>query len=279
MSERRATLSFAGLVIALLILMAVQVRRDDGRTALGHAVHVATSPLVEFVTWSARSVERGWDGYIDLLDARRERDRLRQRVNRLEGQLAELLAEQQENDRLRDMLDLRADRAVGHEGIVASVLTHLDSGPARRVMLVDRGSASGLAKDWVAVSGGTVVGRVLDASLGTAQILLTVDPDSGVAVRHRDGRFAGVARGAGASGNAITLEYVPRDQPIAVGDAVVTSGLDRLFPPGLLVGYVRDLSDESRLTWTIRLEAAYSPAHLEEVLLIPPLSQAQEIVE
>lgn len=272
MSDRRSTLLFAGLVLVLLVLMAAQVRRDDGRSALGHLVHVATSPVVELVTWSASSVQRGWDGYVDLLEARRERDRLRDRVARLESQLARVSERAREVGRLRHLLDLRAEEAFGAEGVVTRVLTHLEGGFARRVLVVDRGSQSGVGRDWVAIRGGTVVGRVLDVAPSTAQLILTVDPDSGVAARHRDGRFAGVALGVGGSDRELRLEYVPRDQPIAVGDAVVTSGLDRLFPPGLLIGYVRELSDRSRLTWTIRLEAAYDPSQLEELLLVPPLS-------
>jgi rod shape-determining protein MreC len=275
MSDRRTTLLFAGLVLALLVLMAAQVRRDDGRTALGHLVHVVTSPVVEVVTWSANSLERSWDGYVDLLEARRERDRLREEVARLEARVARLSERARESERLRHLLDLRSEEAFGDSGVVARVLTHLEGGLARRVVVIDRGSYSGIGRDWVAIQGGTVVGRVLDAAPGTAQVLLTVDPDSGVAARHRDGRFAGVALGLGGSDRELRLEYVPRDQPIAVGDAVVTSGLDRLFPPGLLVGYVRELSDRSRLTWTIRLEAAYDPAQLEELLLVPPLSRSE----
>ena len=92
MSERQGTLLFAGLVLALLVLMAAQVRQDDGRTALGHVAHVITSPVVEFVSWSARSLGDGWDGYVELREARGERARLRARVARLESRLARLSA-------------------------------------------------------------------------------------------------------------------------------------------------------------------------------------------
>jgi rod shape-determining protein MreC len=264
-------LLFAGLVLALLVLMAAQVRQDDGRTALGHVAHVITSPVVELVSWSARSVGDGWDGYVELLEARRERDRLRERVARLESRLARLSEISAENQRLRHLLDLRAQAAFGDDGVVARVLTRFQGSFARRAVVIDRGSRSGIGKDWVAINGGTLVGRVLDAAPGTAQVLLTVDPDSGVAARHRAGRFAGVALGVGGSSRQLRLEYVPRDQPIAVGDEVVTSGLDQLFPPGLLVGYVRELSDQSRLTWEVRLEAAYDPSELDELMLVPPL--------
>ena len=276
MSERQGTLLFAGLVLALLVLMAAQVRQDDGRTALGHVAHVITSPVVEFVSWSARSLGDGWDGYVELLEARRERDRLRARVARLESRLARLSEVSAENRRLRNLVDLRAQEAFGDEGVVARVLTRFQGSFVRRAVVIDRGSRSGIGKDWVAIDGGTLVGRVLDAAPGTAQVLLTVDPDSGVAARHRDGRFAGVALGVGGSSRQLRLEYVPRDQPIAVGDEVVTSGLDRLFPPGLLIGYVRELSDRSRLTWEVRLEAAYDPSELEELMLVPPLQARAE---
>lgn len=271
MSDRQGTLVFAGLVLTLLVVMAAQVRREDDRTALGHAAHVVTSPVVELVSWSARSVTDAWDRYVDLLEARRERDRLRREVARLESQVARLSEQAAQNTRLRNLLDLRDERAFGDRGVIARVVTRFEGRFARQAVVIDRGTRSGVSKDWVAIDGGALVGRVLDAAPGTAQVLLTVDPDSGVAVRHREGRFAGIALGTSEGARRLRLDYVPRDQPIAVGDEVVTSGLDQLFPPGLLVGYVRELSDRSRLTWDVTLEAAYDPSELEELLIVPPI--------
>ena len=97
------------------------------------------------------------------------------------------------------------------------------------------------------------------------------DPDAAVAVRHREGRYVGILHGGG-RGEAVVarLDYVPRDRPVVVGDTLVTSGLDRVYPPGLVVGTVRGLGGESPLTWSIRVELAFEGATLEEVLLVPP---------
>ncbi|RMG48939.1 MAG: rod shape-determining protein MreC [Acidobacteria bacterium] len=268
MSERQSRYVFVAAAVSLLVLMAAQIQRPGGGTALGHALRVATAPLVRTVLGVARGVSGLWHGYIDLVGVRADRDRLAARVARLEQERQRYEEVFRENRRLRELLDLRGDAGWG-EGVVARVIGTVPGGPLRRALLVDRGSSSGVARDWVAVHRGALVGRVVEVTGSTAEVRLILDPDSGVAVRHEADRYAGILRG----GNAGTahLDYVPRFRPVSVGDALVTSGLDGVFPPGLLVGHVRELFADSPLTWGIEVEVAFDPDRLEELLLIPPL--------
>ena len=155
--------------------------------------------------------------------------------------------------------------------MVARVVSDLSAGPLQRAVMLDKGRSSGIGPGWVAIQGGALVGRVVDSTPGAAKVLLIVDPDSGVAVRHQADRFNGVLRGGNrGSARLARLEYVPRDQAVAVGDTLVTSGLDGLYPPGILVGHIREISGESPLTWKIAVQVAAEPGLLEELLLVPP---------
>jgi rod shape-determining protein MreC len=271
MSDRRVFLVFVVLALALLALTAGQVHRGDGASALTHGLRVASSPLVESVAWISVEVRQALRGYADLRGARAERDLLLERVRQLEAE-RQLYAEAfRENERLRRMLDLSAARGIG-PGVGARVVADLSAGPLRRAVLVDRGTDAGVWAGWVALDGGALVGRVRDATARSSEVLLIADPDSGVAVRHQEGRFSGILRGANrGSPRLARLDFIPRDQSVAVGDAIVTSGLDGVFPPGILVGHVRGLSGEAPLTWEITVEVASDTSVLEEVLLVPPV--------
>lgn len=270
MSERQVFLVYLAASLLLIALMAYQVRLSGGRDALTHGLRLATSPVVEGVAGAAGGVRGFFRDLADLRSARRERDRLRREVERLRGENFRLAEAGRENERLRRLLDLRSDPLFAR-GVAARVLADLGGGPQRRAILVDRGWRDGVGPGWVAVRGEALVGRVLDAQPGCAEVLLIVDPDSGVAVRHEQQRFSGVLRGGNRGPSYLArLEYVARDQTVAVGDALISSGLDGLFPPGLLVGYIRDLRGDSPLTWKITVEVAAAPGTLEEVLLIPP---------
>ncbi|MDH3284022.1 MAG: rod shape-determining protein MreC [Acidobacteriota bacterium] len=268
MTERQATIAFLITASVLLGVLAQQVRRDDGGSALAHIVRMATAPVVHGVLGGAHRVRDGWRGYVALIGARRENEEARRRIARLEAERSRYLELLEENRRLRELLDLSAPEAFPG-GVVGRVIGDLTSGPLRRRVLVGRGVRDGVREGWVATVHGAVAGRVVEAGSRSCDVMLIVDPDSGVAVRHELDRFSGVLRG-GNRGPA-RLEYVPRDHPVAVGDPLVTSGLDGLYPPGLLVGHVRELFDDSPLTWTIAVEVAFDPGALEELLLIPPL--------
>ena len=270
MSDRLATLAYALIALLLLVLMAAQAQRTDAAYGLDHSFRTAARPAWGGMLGVAKGLQRIWENYVYVVGVRRERDELLARVNRLEADRARTEEVWLENRRLRQLLDLKEDAAFP-DGVVARVVADLSSGPLRRAALVDRGSRDGVSRGWIAVSRGALVGQVRDVQRRSAEVLLVVDADSGVAVRHQLDRFAGVLRGGGRGPSILArLEYVPRDQAVAVGDAVVTSGLDGVFPPGLLVGHVRDIVGDSPLTWRITVEPAADMSHLEEVLLVPP---------
>lgn len=275
MSERRLGLIFVATAFALLALMAAQVRRPDGRSALQHYAALAVSPLTGSVLGAARLIESGWTGYVDLRDASEERDALSETVDRLEAEVSRARELELENRRLRELLDMRSQGSF-EQALSAEVVADISGGPLRHALLVDRGTRDGVGPGWVALHRGAVVGRILDSGPRKSRLLLVVDPDSGVAVRHQEGRFAGILRGGNRGPQRMAkLSYVPRDRSVAVGDVIVTSGLDGLYPPGLYVGRVRDLRGDSPLTWRIRVEVEVDPASLEEVLLLPPAEQPE----
>jgi rod shape-determining protein MreC len=274
MTERQATITFVVAVLLLLGLLAHQVRRADGRTSLSRAVHAVTSPVTHGVIAVSHKLRDGWNGYIALRGASRELEDARRRIELLEAERSRMEELIQENRRLRELVDLQAALEF-RDGLFARVIADLSEGPLRSVVLVDRGGRDGVESGWVATAGGAVVGRVISARRRTAEVMLIVDPDSGIAVRHQLDRYAGVLRGGNRGAavlEAARLEYVPRDHAVAVGDPLVTSGLDGLYPAGLLVGHVRELHAESPLTWGIDVEVAFEPDSLEEVLLVPPRS-------
>ncbi len=269
MNDRQATSVFAATAVLLLLLMAAQVQREDGQSALRHLTRTLTAPFIGGVSSGARGVGSLWDGYVDLVGVRKERDALARRVGRLEAERARLAEIYRENRRLRELLELRTEAFP--TGLVARVRSFVSSGPLRRAVVLDRGRRDGVGPGWVAIHEGAVVGRVVAASGGLSELLLVSDPDSGVAVRAQGTRYAGILRGGNRGPARLApLEYVPRDAEVTIGDPLVTSGLDQLFPPGLLVGHVRALEARSPLTWDIEVELAFDARRLEELLLIPP---------
>jgi rod shape-determining protein MreC len=268
-SERASHVTFLVLALGLLALLASQVRRGT-ESALGGALRGATGPAAEAVLKAAGGAQGVWDNYVALRGAREENARLHEQLTQYRAEHARNAELVQENRRLRELLELKETTGFS-SGRAARVIALLGSGPLQRSLMIDRGSSNGIGRGWVAVHGGMLVGRVTATTSGTAEVMTLMDPESGVGVRHQLDRYTGVLRGGNRGPATLTrLMFVPRDTQVAVGDPIVTSGLDGAFPPGLLVGFVRELAADELLTWTITVEPAVDPTEVEELLLIPP---------
>jgi rod shape-determining protein MreC len=218
--------------IALLSLPAVFTERGKGW------VREAFAPLQGGMTrfWrGARERASSVQGYKTLQD---ENQRMAAEMSRLMGEVRELKTLDSENARLREQLDFarRSDRAL----LPCEVIARNREGWWQSVR-VDKGSGQGVARGMAVVSVEGLVGRTVEVSEHTCDVLLISDPACKVAAQvARTGSFGIVAgRGPSWKGQAICrMEFINKNDEIRAGDEVVTSGLGGVYPRGLLVGYV-----------------------------------------
>jgi len=122
------------------------------------------------------------------------------------------------------------------------------------------------------------VGRITAVGPHAARVQVLVDRDSGVGVLVERTRAMGVVSGQvpDAKTTELVVKYVSAIADVAVGDVVVTSGLDRVFPKGLLVGRVASIGQPSGLFREIRVAPSARFDSIEEVLV---LKRGAEVVE
>jgi rod shape-determining protein MreC len=190
-------------------------------------------------------------------------------VRRLETELLARSGGAQEAERLRELLALRqeipmdtlAARVVGRDGV-----------PWFRSLTIDKGEADGVALDAPVMSPTGVVGRVFAVGPHAARVQVLLDRDGGAGVLLDRSRVPGVVSGqvSGPEAGAedLVLKYVPERADVVVGDVVVTSGLDGIYPKGLVVGRVRFIGKGSSLFRDIRVEPSARFDRLEELLVV-----------
>jgi rod shape-determining protein MreC len=189
--------------------------------------------------------------------------KLKLEVNRLSGELARTSELAQENERLRRLLGMHEDLAP--KSIGASVVTARLGGQSR-VILVDRGSGDGVRPDMAVVAWGGAVGRVVSVERGFARVRLISDPNSGASGVISRSRAEGMVVGRG--DESLEMVYVPKYADVVVGDRVVTSGLDGVFPRGFGLGRVTVVGEPVGASKTIRLEPELDDRSIEDVLIL-----------
>jgi rod shape-determining protein MreC len=266
---RRSRLLLAGLVLAHLAAISHQVDGGGGVSLLQRGLLAALSPVQRAVGAIVGGVGEAWRGWAFHRETYVENRRLEARVRQLEVELQSRAPGAQEAARLRELLELR--RAVPLETVAAEVLAR-DGVPWFRSLTIDKGEADGVALDASVMSPTGVVGRVFAVGPHVARVQVLLDRDGGAGVLVERSRVPGVVSGqvSGQSSGAedLVLKYVPERSDVAVGDVVVTSGLDRIYPKGLVVGRVRYVGKGSGLFRDIRVEPSARFDRLETVLVV-----------
>lgn len=272
---RRQTLSLL-VVICLghVLLISAQVQSKSGRPALEAIVFEAYARVQLAATSLVDGVSGTWRRYLAASRAARERDDLARQVLVLQGELQQQRALAARAEALEALLGLRQSLVV--ETLAARVIGGNPS-PGTFTVTIDRGRDDQVRPDLPVIAARGVVGRIVaPVAAHAATVQLLIDRLAAVAVTfERSGAGALVVGGAG---ELFRAEYVPSAADIAVGERVLTSGQDGVFPQGFLVGTVervgRPVGGESQ----ILIRPAVDFSHLDLVLVVPmPRSPAETV--
>jgi rod shape-determining protein MreC len=202
--------------------------------------------------------------YFDLVNVRHENLQLKEQVAALEGQRTRLAELEVENRHLSDLLELREVLAM--QAVAARVIG-ADATEQSSTLILSEGSNDGLRRDMPVISTEGVVGKLIAVAPNASRVLLINDHDSGLDAFDQRSRARGII--AGLLNGDLTMKYVDRTEDVKPGDSVVTSGMDGIFPRGLLVGQITRVSQEGPgLFLNVDIRPAADFRKLEHVLIL-----------
>lgn len=266
--HNRVVLTCTFLLLTSLLLASLSGGRPSQRDPVAALVLDITSPFARLLTDAAAQLRATWESYVDLTGVAQENRLLRARLRAAEAGAVELAEARQEVRRLQKLLGLR--RAVRGRTHAARVIARAPS-PWFGGVIVDIGSRDGVRPGTAVVAPEGVVGQIAATGRRSALVLLLTDPRSGVDALVQRTRARGIVRGNGRGGSI--LRYVEEEDGVRPGDVVITSGLDGIFPKGLLIGTVTAVTrEEQGLLVAAQVKPAANLQRLEEVLVVaqPP---------
>ena len=214
-----------------------------------------------------------WNSGLHYLQGLREAQTSAQTASARLAQLSERAArtEQlaQENQRLRDLLELRP--ALQVRSLSAEVLFEAADPYSRRVF-IDRGAQHGLVGGSPVINDAGVLGQVTRLHPLTAEVTLVVATEAAIPVLNSRTQQRSVAFGGHSSGSRMELRYLSVDSDIEAGDLLTTSGLDGVYPPGLAVGRVVSVTRRSESGFArVVVQAAAAAEGVRHVLVLAPV--------
>ena len=221
------------VLFAQLLLLGYQVRTERDVRLIRVWGVTAITPVARVAASAHRWGTHSWNRYVGLRGARQESDQLRAERDRLKLENESLRQALGAGERLRALSRYR--EGLVSETLVAEVIG-TGANPNSRVVFLDRGSGAGVQPGMAVLTPDGIVGKVQSVFPGSSLVLLISDMESAVGVILENSRAQGVMKGTGLY--EARIDYVPNDEKVSVGERVYTSGTDRIYPKGLLVGTV-----------------------------------------
>jgi rod shape-determining protein MreC len=262
------------LTVGVIVLIAVNVivlsitSRRSRALGIERLAITVVAPFQEIVTRTVRFTQNIWRSYFYLVNVSGENQILKRRLNQAIAENNQWRELELANTRLRNLLNFQ--KAITGK-VVAAQVVGKDPSIWFKAVIIDKGKTDGVDEGFPVVMPQGIAGQVVEVSNHYAKVMLIIDRNSAVDALVQRSRARGVIKGE--STDKCRLDYVLHKNDVRRGDTVVSSGLDGVYPKGLLIGQVSDIIDS---TSDIFQEVTITPfidfEKLEEVLVILDLT-------
>jgi rod shape-determining protein MreC len=271
MTDRRTFALLVTVCLGHVLLISAQVQSREGLPVIQVAAFDVLARVQRVTGGITDTVHGIWTQYFGLRGAARENEALRQQLLDLATELQRQRAVAAQTRSLEDLLALKPQVAV--PTVSARVIAGNVS-PGTLTVAIDRGAADGVTPDMAVLSAKGVVGRVIaPVSQHAATVQLLIDSNAGVAVMFERSRSGGMIVG-GETNGTLRTDFVPVLADVQVGEQVMTSGQDGIFPSGFVVGTVESVTGAGGPQREIRVRPAADFSNLDIVLVLlarPPV--------
>jgi rod shape-determining protein MreC len=260
--RQRTGYLFIALTVGHFLLISTQVNTSRGVSIFEALTFSIFSEVQRGASSFISNVRASWTDYVALQQVRRENEALREQVAQLQIKLQQERALAEQSRSLQSLLDLRAQ--AGLETVAAHVIAG-GASPDFRTITIDKGTAEGLRADMAVIAPAGVVGRVITPTSRAGKVQLLIDRNAAAGALIERSRAQGVVEG---TGGELRLNYVSGTADVKVGDMVVTSGIDGIYPKGFAIGQIESVERGAGVFSSIVLRPAVDFSSLEEVLVV-----------
>jgi len=269
-ARHRPAFILATVLVTQLLLLSLQITRNHEVRLIRVWAVAAIDPFQRSLRGITDVSVWTWRTYRSLLRAQQENQELRIQLASAQSQLQQLSEQAAESGRLRGVLEFK--NQVPFQTVAAEVIAS-SPGENSNAVFIDKGVDAGLTSDLAVITPQGVIGKTIAVFSRSSQVLLLTDPSSGVGVMLEKTRVQGVLKGDRQS--LCLIRYIMNEEPISPGEAVLSSGLDQIYPKGLRVGTVVEAS-AGNIYKNVEVKPAADLSRLETVLVVLKPNSTQQ---
>ena len=251
------------VITANIIILSVSSRRYSPH-GFGRIGIFFVAPFQNVVVGAVKFIRDTWNNYFILISVAKENERLKKELDASTYQNSLRKEVELANARLRHLLDFQKNKP---GNFLAAEVIGRDPSPWFKTIIIDKGSSEKVVRGVPVVIPDGIAGQVIDVSPHYSKVLLINDRNSSVDALVQRIRARGVIKGD--SIDLCHLKYVLRKHDMQVGDVIISSGLDGVFPKGLNIGYVSGIvKRNSGMFQEVTVTPYVDFEKLEEVLVL-----------
>ena len=261
--RQRSGALFLAVTLGQVLLISAQVNSKSGVPIIESVTFGIFSEVQRGLSGGVSGIRRVWTGYVGLRNLKVENEALQRDLAAAQVAVQEQRALADRTRGLERLLELREHLALK---TVAAEIIGAAATPDFRTLTIDRGTRDGVRADMSVIAPAGVVGRLVVPSVRSAKVQLLIDRNAAAGAIVERTRAQGVVVGGG--DDRLRLEYVSEAFDVIVGDLVVTSGIDGIYPKGFAIGRIESVERAGGAYKRIIIKPAVDFSSLEEVLVV-----------
>jgi rod shape-determining protein MreC len=264
---------FTAVTVGHIILISAQVNTQRGVPVLEAITFGVFAEVQRAATSAVSGIQEGWENYFALQQIRQENERLRQEVGQLRIGLQQERAVARQTHALQELLELKGATELV---TTAAAVIGSSASPEFRTMTIDKGTRDGLRPDMAVIAPGGVVGRVIIPSARASKVQLLIDRSASAGALIERSRAHGIIVANG-NNDQLRMDFVSGTADVLVGDVVITSGIEGIYPKGFVIGQIESIRRSGGGAGDIIIRPAVNFSDLEAVLVVltPPVTASE----
>jgi rod shape-determining protein MreC len=262
--KRKRFFFFSLLVILCVALITLGVDKNQKQLPAEKALQSFFSYPLSLTALCINTTTDLWNSYVHLIDVEKRNSELQKSIHELILENQQLREHFLENQRLKTLLDFK--QQFSYHMLPAEIIGK-DPTSWFKTILVNKGTEAGVERGGGVISPQGVVGTVIETTLHSSKILLITDQNSTIDIMVKRSRVRGILEGL--SENACRVNYIVKKEDIKKDDEIISSGLNAVFPRGILVGSVIETDNNpDGFFKNIEVMPAVDFSKLNEVLIV-----------
>lgn len=267
LKEQKKSLVFAGLLFIQLIVVSLQVPFGEEPSHFEKAVFFVFSPVQRIVHGLFHASSNVWNRHIYLRQVEAQNQQLRDELFHLQ-QMNMLLTNELAG--LKVTKEMEATLSALQRSFLTAEVISVDAANIYKSIIINKGMRHGLASNMAVVDrNGHLVGRITTPmSLQEATVQLLTDGNSAVSVHSETNKVLGVLAGSGKGGTCWLKYILATNEQLVEGEELITSGFDKIFPPGIKVGKILSIATDNSLFKKVEVKPYLNFSELSHVAVL-----------